>query len=267
MDRSPLRRRTAPTPPGAARALALAVLAALAAGACGESGATIEVAAASSLRHALPRIARDFERAHPGLGVGLRFHGSQVLATQIEEGADADLFVSADPLQAERLARAGLAERSAVVTANRLVVAVAADSPWRSLGELAASDARIAAGTPAAPVGALARAALALLPPELARGLRGRIATEDPSVRIVLSRLELGEADAAFVYHSDIALAPGLRALALPPGTPPNEYVAVLLAGADPAAAALFGYLLGPEAQAIFRGAGFLPAVAGVRTR
>ena len=258
-------------PPGAARVLtlALAVLAALAAGACGGGGggAEIEVAAASSLRHALPRIVRDFERAHPGIGVGLRFHGSQVLATQIGEGADADLFVSADRAQAERLARAGLAERRAVVAANRLVVAVAEDSPWRSLAGLAASDARIAAGAPAAPVGALAREALALLPPELARGLRSRIATEDPSVRIVLSRLELGEADAAFVYHSDAALAPGLRALALPPGTPPNEYVAVLLGDADPAAAALFGYLLGPEAQAIFRAAGFLPAVAGVRAR
>ena len=247
---------------------ALLTLLLAAAAACGGGdGGTIEVAAASSLRLVLPRIVQDFERAHPELDVELRFGGSQVLATQIEEGADADLFISANRAQAKRLSEAGLAQLTTIVTANRLVVAVDEDAPWQDLDALAAADARIAVGAPSVPVGALTRIALAQLPPELSRSLRGKIVTEDPSVRIVLSRLEAGEVDAAFVYHSDVATTRGVRALALPPTVPPNEYVAVLLEGADPATEELLAFLLSIDAQRILQAGGFLPAIAGVQAR
>ena len=240
----------------------------LAAAACGgDDGNTIEVAAASSLRHVLPRLVGDFERANPELDVELRFSGSQVLATQIEEGGDVDLFISANAAQANRLADAGLADRTAIVTANRLVVAVAGEAPWQDLEALASADARIAVGAPSVPVGALTLIALSQLPPELSRELRGKIVTEDPSVRIVLSRLELGEVDAAFVYHSDVAVTRGLRALALPPGVPANEYVAVLIEDTHPAAEELLAFLLSIEAQSIFEAGGFLPVIAGVQAR
>lgn len=248
-------------------ALAAALLASAAA--CGGGGETIEVAAASSLRLVLPRIVEEFERSRPGGGppFRLRFHGSQVLATQIEEGADADLFVSANALQASRLLDAGVASRPAVVTSNRLVAAVREDAPWRSVEALAAPGVRLAAGAPSVPAGALAAAAMALLDPEVARGLRANVVTEDPSVRVVLSRLELGEVDAAFVYRSDAEAAPGVRALALPAAAPSAEYVAVLIEGAHPRAEALLAFLLAPEAQNLFRAAGFLPAVGRVEAR
>ena len=86
-------------------------------------------------------------------------------------------------------------------------------------------------------------------------------------MRVVLSRLELREADAAFVYHSDVALTRGLRALRLPPTVPPNEYVAVLIDGARPGSEEFLAFLLTPDAQNLFRAAGFLRAVAGVRAR
>ncbi len=249
---------------------ACGVLALLAAACSGDGGAgtTITVAAASSLRHALPDLAAAFERSHPGVELELRFAGSQVLASQIEEGADDDLFVSANPLQASRLLDAGIASRPTVVTANVLVVAVPEDAPWRSLRDLALADVRIAVGAPSVPAGALAAIALQLLEaqdPDTARALRGKIVTEDPNVRIVLSRLELGEADAAFVYASDVEAAEGLRLILLPPQTPPNEYVAVLVEGGDPLAEELLAWLLAPEAQAIFQLYGFLPSVLGVR--
>ena len=257
------RRLRAPFPAAAA----LGVLALLA-GACGSGGdATITVAAASSLRHVLPRIAEEFERAHPGTDIELRFAGSQVIAAQIEEGADDDLFISANPLQASRLMDAGLAALPTVVTANLLVVAVADDAPWRTVSDLALADVRIAAAAPSVPVGALTAVALDLLRPETADALRGKIITEDPNVRIVLSRLELDEVDAAFVYASDVEVAHGLRAIALPPATPPNEYVAVLIEDADPAAEDLLAWLLSPRAQAIFQLYGFRPSVVGVRAR
>ena len=241
-------------------------------GACGgdDDEPTITVAAASSLRHALPDIVEGFERAYPGIRVELRFAGSQVLASQIEEGASDDLFISANPLQASRLLGAGLASRPTVVTANALVVAVADDAPWRSLRDLALADVRIAVGSPAVPAGALTEIALQLLElqqPETAQALRRKIVTEDPNVRIVLSRLEFGEADAAFVYASDVEATEGLRLIALPLQTPPNEYVAVLIEEADPAAEDLLAWLLAPQAQAIFQLYGFLPSVAGVQAR
>ena len=264
---SRLQRFRAPLP----TLIAIGVLALLS-GACdGDDGKpTITVAAASSLRHALPDIAAEFERAYPGVEVELRFAGSQVLASQIDEGAGDDLFISANPLQARRLMSAGLASRPTVVTANVLVVAVPNDGPWLSLRDLALADVRIAAGAPSVPVGALTEIALELVQlqdPETAAALRSKIATQDPNVRIVLSRLELGEADAAFVYASDVEATEGLRLIALPLRTPPNEYVAVLIEDADPAAENLLAWLLAPQAQAIFQLYGFLPSVAGVQAR
>lgn len=247
--------------------LASAALVAASVG-CGDDGA-IEVAAASSLRHVLPRLVEEFQRAHPEIDTTfrLRFNGSQVLATQIAEGARADIFISANAVQTDRLVDEGVATLPIVVTANRLVIAVRAGSPWYAVGDLAAGDARIAIGAPSVPVGRLTVIALSQLDPTVARALLAGVVTEDPSVRVVLSRLELGEVDAAFVYHSDVALTPGLRALALPPTVPPNEYVAVLLEGAKPGAGEFMAFLLTPEAQNLFRAAGFLRAVAGVQAR
>ena len=244
-----------------------AVLVATAAG-CGDDDA-IEIAAASSMRHVLPRLVEEFLRANPDLEARfrLRFNGSQVLATQLTEGADADLFISANAVQAERLVDEGLGSLPTVVTANRLVVAVAEDSSWYGVTDLAQGRARIAVGAPSVPVGRLTVIALSQLDPPIARALLAGVVTQDPSVRVVLSRLELGEADAAFVYHSDVALTRGLRALPLPPTVPPNEYVAVLMDGAKPGAEEFLAFLLTPEAQALFRAAGFLTAVAGVHAR
>lgn len=249
--------------------LAAAVLLLTTSAGCGGDDDAIEVAAASSMRHVLPRIVEEFLRAHPELDVSfsLRFNGSQVLATQIAEGASADLFISANAVQADRLADDGIGRLPTVVTANRLVVAVREDAPWYSVTDLAASDVRIAVGAPSVPVGRLTELALALLDPPLERALRDAVVTEDPSVRVVLSRLELGEADAAFVYHSDVALTTGIRALRLPPTVPPNEYVAMLIGEPKPGTGEFLAFLLTPDAQNLFRAAGFLRAVAGVHAR
>lgn len=257
-------------PPGvlrrAAAIFALAATLLVGASACSDDD-NIEIAAASSMRHVLPRVVEEFLRAHPDLDVSfeLRFNGSQVLATQIAEGASADLFISANAVQAERLVDEGLGSLPTIVTANRLVLAVREESPWYSLSDLVDGDARIAIGSPSVPVGRLTVIALSQLDRQLARELLAGVVTEDPSVRVVLSRLELEEADAAFVYHSDVALTRGLRTLPLPPTVPPNEYVAVLLEDAKPGTEEFLAFLLTPEAQDLFRAAGFLRAVAGVR--
>jgi len=207
-----------------------------------------------------------YREQHPGMEFELSFAGSQALATQIEEGAPASLFISANPVQAERLVAAGLAEQPTVIAENRLVIAVREDAPWRTVEELAAADVLIAMGTSSVPVGALTQSALDRLDPSVATALRAKVVTLDPGVRFVLSRVELGAADAGFVYDTDLVAAPALRAIELPRETPRNQYVAVLVTAGDGRAAAVLEFLLGEEAQTLLREAGFLsvtPAAAG----
>ena len=246
-----------------ARAVLLVAPALFALG-CGGDDEVITIFAASSLTEVMPAVMQRYEQHEPGVHFTLSLSGSQALASQIEEGAPADLFISANPIHARRLVERGLVKRSAVLVENRLAVAVERDSALREVADLAAPAVRIAVGAPAVPVGALTELALTLLErddPELARALRRNVVTEDPNVRVTLSRVELGEADAAFVYHTDIAVVPGLRAIELPDEIPRNEYVVTLIVRDDPRAleraARFFDFLLGAEAGAIFARAGF----------
>ncbi len=224
---------------------------------CGQGG-VIRVFAASSLTDVLPTIVERYRQQHPGVEFDLSFAGSQALATQIEEGAPVSLFISANPVQAERLLAAGLAEQPAVIGENRLVIAVRENASWHGVEELAAADVLIAMGAPSVPVGALTESALDALEPAVAAALRAKVVTLDPGVRIVLSRVELGAVDAGYVYHTDLVAAPSLRAIELPPETPRNQYVAVLVSAGDGRAADLLDFLGDDEAQTLLREAGFL---------
>ncbi len=258
---------TAQRPPAIGRRCAQAALlaaTALFALGCGGDDEVITIFAASSLTEVMPAVIERYEEDEPGVRFTLSLSGSQALASQIEEGAPADLYISANPVHARRLVERGLVERSAVLVENRLVVAVEHDSPLREIADLGAPDVRIAVGAPAVPVGALTETALTQLErddPELARALRRNVVTEDPNVRVTLSRVELGEADAAFVYHTDVAVVPGLRAIELPDEIPRNQYVVAVIVRDDPEAleraARFFDFLLGAEAGAIFAQAGF----------
>lgn len=225
---------------------------------CGD-GASIRIAAASSLSDVLPAIVERYEHEHPGVSIEPRFAGSQLLATQIEEDAPVDLFLSANPAQAERAAMARSATRLEVFAANRLVVAVTDGSRLYTIEDLAEPGVRIAMGAASVPVGALTEAALASLPPDLAAGIRGNVITRDPNVRVVLSRLELGEADAVFVYEADLEATSAARRIDFPDAVFQTDYVAVLLDGDNSDAAAFLEYLLGAEAQALLAEAGFVP--------
>ncbi|MDA0366210.1 MAG: molybdate ABC transporter substrate-binding protein, partial [Chloroflexi bacterium] len=231
--------------------------------ACGGGGdrESVHVFAASSLQDVLPVVLAGFERGHPGVVLSYQFAGSQTLATQIEEGARADIFISANPDQAERLLARGHATEAATLIENELVIAARADSGIASLDHLGRPGVRIAIGAPDVPIGQLTQRTLELMEPTLTAAIRGNVVTEDPNVRVVLSRVELGEADAAFVYRTDLAAAPAAIAIALPPSlhVPSNRYV-IVLTGASSTAASVFDYLLGADAQQAFAAAGFIPA-------
>jgi molybdate transport system substrate-binding protein len=229
----------------------------------GGDGERVRVLAASSMTDVLPLIAERYGEAHPEVDIEFIFAGSTTLATQIEEGLPADIYIAANRTQAQRVLSAGLGVEGTAIAENTLVIAVAEDAPWRSVEQLAAAAPRVAVAAPGVPAAVLMEVALQMLDPAVAGPLRDGIVTRDPNVRVALSRVETGEADAAFVYSTDLATASGVRAIALPPQLPRNEYIALLVTNdGDPpsaAAAAFLAFLQGDAATEVLVDAGFIP--------
>ncbi|MQC82791.1 MAG: molybdate ABC transporter substrate-binding protein [Chloroflexi bacterium] len=217
----------------------------------------IRVFAASSLQDVLPAILDSYAETDDGVTFEVQYGGSQALATQIELGAEADLFLSANPQQVERLTTQDLVSAQRPLVTNSLVVVLRSGAPIETFADLGRPGLRIAIGAPEVPVGALTQRLLAALDPALAAAIRANVVTEDPNVRVALSRVDLGEADAAFVYRTDAATVSDLAILDLPVAVAPNQYVGAVLRDADPDAAVLLDFIAGPVAAPIWRSAGF----------
>lgn len=225
----------------------------------------LTVFAAASLSGALGEISPAFTSATDHT-LRFNFGASGTLARQIQEGAPADLFVSADELRMDALDQAGLLLPGTrrTLLANTLVVVIAPDTPALStLADLEARAVRrIALGDPATvPAGTYAKQYL--------EGQHLWSALEPKfipvaSVRAALAAVEAGNANAAFVYRSDALSSKKVRiALEFPaPKGPRITYpLAVIRDSKHPEAArALAAWLINPEAQAIFGRHGFLPA-------
>lgn len=174
------------------------------AGASGGVTGTVSVFAAASLTESFTRIGRDFEAAHPGTTVVFNFAGSSALATQINQGAPADVFASAAALTMATVTEAGNADGTpATFTRNQLVIAVPAGNPKgiTGLADLADRGVKVALCADQVPCGAAARSALdaasvALTPVTLEQDVKG-----------ALSKVTLGEVDAALVYRTDARAA------------------------------------------------------------
>lgn len=184
--------------------------------------------------------------------------GSSTLARQIEQGAQADVFLSADRDWVEYLAAAGLTEGEPVdLIGNRLVAVAPRDAPEAEVPPFPAGSVLAVAEVDSVPAGRYARRALEAAGdwPTKARLLQAA------HVREALAWAARGEADYAIVYASDAASEARVRLVAVFPGDPerPIRYVGVAIAGADPEAQALLRRLAEPEAQAAFARYGFLP--------
>ncbi len=229
------------------------------------SGAPITVFAASSLTESLQRVAVAWT-AHGGGTVTFSFDASSRLARQIEAGAPADVFVSADTAWVDWLdGRVAVASRADLL-GNTLVAVVRADAPVVPGGPADLVDPalkRLALAGENVPAGAYARAALRSTGAWAAVG--GRVVSGD-SVRTALGWVASGEADVGIVYRTDVRVEPAVReAFAFAPGThPPIVYRGAVLAGraATADAAAFLAFCASPEAQAIFTTAGFTPLAA-----
>jgi molybdate transport system substrate-binding protein len=162
---------------------------------------TITVFAASSLTEAFTKLGADFTAAHPNVKVAFNFAGSQVLATQIEQGAPADVFASAS--KTNMGAVAGLVGAPATFADNVLEIVVAKGDPLgiTSLSDLAKNGLKLVLAAPSVPAGKYAAQALA------AQKIVVHPVSLEDNVKAVLTKVSLGEADAGIVYVTDIKAA------------------------------------------------------------
>ena len=237
----------------------------LAAGCSSEPDRTpLVVFAASSLTEAFGELERAFERAHPGVDVEPTFAGSQVLRLQIEHGAPADVFASADPAHVDALAEAGLLDAPQTFASNELALIVPRASTIERFEDLGRAR-RIVVGAPSVPVGHYTRAllerAMATHGESFVSAVRASIVSEETNVRLVRAKVELGEADAAFVYRTDVTNAQGIRSIPIPPELRASaDYPIAVAARSDhrTEASAFVAFVGSSEGRAILERHGFL---------
>ena len=194
----------------------------------GKASAVVSVAAASSLRELLEAAAVDFERVASNAELEFSFGASSSLARQIEAGADFDVFLSADEVQLERVARhVAPGETATLFLQNRLVLVTSAASEVDSLADLASSSGAVAVGGPEVPAGRYARRWLSqarLLAKLEPRFVLGR------SARATASLVASGACPFGFTYATDARAEPTLRVLAGALDGPRTSYLVVPLA-------------------------------------
>jgi molybdate transport system substrate-binding protein len=225
----------------------------------GEITGELVVFAAASLTESFEKIGEQFETSYPGVTVSVNFAGSATLARQINEGAPADVFASASPDRMQSVTDAGNAAGSPTVfTRNQLVIAVPPGNPagLTELADLAGPGVKVALCAEQVPCGAAARTALD------SAGVDLTPVTLEQDVRATLSKVTLGEVDAALVYRTDVTAATALAAIEFPESASAlNDYPIVVLAGAGnpPAAAAFVEFVRSAPGQRALTDAGFQP--------
>jgi molybdate transport system substrate-binding protein len=243
---------------------------ALVASACGGNGGpptttqltgTLNVFAAASLTDSFKALGASFQQAHSGLAVKFNLAGTPTLVTQIEQGADADVFAAADTTNMDKLKTAGFTTGTAQVFAhNQLEIVVARGNPKgiTGLADLAKAGLIYITEAPTVPAGkyslqALQKAGVTVTPKSL-----------ETDVKSVISKIELGEADAGIVYTTDVEAA-GSKVAGVPIPDQYNvvaAYPMVLVKGSKQSTAArtFIAYVLSSTGQATLATFGFQPA-------
>jgi molybdate transport system substrate-binding protein len=221
-------------------------------------GGEITVYAAASLKTTFTQIGSQVEAAHAGTSVRFSFAGSSDLAAQIQQGAPADVFASADPANMAKVTGPGLTASPPVdFASNTLELAVPPGNPGgiASLRDLAKPGVKLVVCAPQVPCGH------ASVEVAKAAGLTLRPVSEEQSVTDVLGKVLTGEADAGLVYRTDVKGAGDtVEGIEFPESSAAvNVYpIAVLNGSRDPALASAFvDAVTGPQGQAVLAAAGF----------
>jgi len=217
----------------------------------------LKVFAAASLTGAFTELGRQYAAANGGDKVSFNFAGSQALATQIQQGAPADVFASADLANMDKV-------RDLVATpqnfaSNRLAIVVEQGNPKgvRALDSLAASDLKVVLAAEEVPAGRYARQALR------GAGVAVTPVSEDDNVKAVVTKVSLGEADAGIVYVTDVTAGGSkVEGVDIPDDqnvTATYPIASVKAAKEQAGAEAFLDLVLSDEGQQVLEKYGFLP--------
>jgi molybdate transport system substrate-binding protein len=234
-------------------------------------GEELQISAAASLTEAFNELGSAFVAEHPGTQMVFNFAGSQLLRSQIESGAPADIFASANQKTMAGLLKQNLVSSPVIFAGNRLVLIVnkAAASTVPDFAAAAKPGRLLAVGTKEVPIGAYTRQLLDQLAsdpafgPDFVARFRRNIVTQETNVKAVVVKVALGEVDAGIVYQTDLtsAMAHELVTRPLPPGHNPKAFypIAVVQNASHPTLAeSFFHFVLSPAGQQILQRHGFL---------
>lgn len=217
----------------------------------------LRVFAAASLTASFQAIVTAFEQQHPGHRVECNFAGTPQLVLQLREGASVDVFASADVPNMTKVQELGAVVAAPLEFArNQLVVVVRAGNPKavQGLGDLARSDLKVALCGPDVPAGKYARQILQKA------GIEVRSVSDEPSVKAVVAKVQLGELDAGVVYATDVGVR-GVEGIVVPPAqnVVASYPIAVLNRGGNRTGAEAFvAFVRGESGRAILLANGFV---------
>jgi molybdate transport system substrate-binding protein len=254
-------------------------------GACGSSFAQevsrptgeLTVFAAASLTEPFTEIGKKLETSHPGLKIVYNFGGSPALRTQLEQGAHADVFVSADGAQMELAKKSGVIQgETPVFIKNRLVVIVPNTNPGKvtEFRDLAKPGLKLDLANPKVPVGNYSRQAISKASIEYGADFEqralGNIISEEENVKQVVTKVQLGEADAGIVYISDVTPKVSKDVPTVPIPDAYNQiatYPISLTKGVKnrTAADAFIAFVMSAEGQAVLKTHNFIPILEDER--
>jgi molybdate transport system substrate-binding protein len=220
---------------------------------------SLTVFAASSLQVPFNQIATHLNDQQK-VSITFNYLGSQTLASQLSQGAQADVFASADTAHMTAIQNSGLTAATPQVFAhNSLEIAVAPGNPKsiRALSDLSRPGLVVVLSDPSVPAGKYAQQALAKA------HVTVKAASLEPQVTGVLSKITLGEADAGIVYRSDIKTNRHVAGVPIPPdqNVVADYWIAALKYASNPGGASTFiSFVMSPDGQSILKEAGFGPA-------
>ena len=231
---------------------------------------TLSVYAAASLTDAFTEIGKAFEAQQADVTVVFNFGGSQNLRTQIEQGAPADVFASANIKEMDTLVANGLiaADAPKIFLTNQLVVILPKNNPGEivSLKDLCQPNLKLVLAAEEVPAGRYARQVLENINSKFGADYKGKvlanIVSNEDNIRQAVTKVQLGEADASIVYVSDAVAEPDLQRIEIPvDANVLAEYpIAPLIESEHPDMASQFiAFVLSSDGQSILKKWGFTP--------
>jgi len=248
----------------AALASALAIAAVVGVAGCSAAGGTpgseptshtVVMLAASSLTEPMTAIAKDFESSHPGTDIQLSFAASSTVVSQVNQGAPADLIALAGTAAAVPLNKSRIIGGTPSLARNTLEIATPPSNPGKvdAITDLSRPNLNVVLCAATVPCGKAAAKALS------AAGVVAHVVSYETDVKATLTKVQLGEADAAIVYHSDVVSAGGrVRGVPIPASVNQTLDYPLIRLTDDPTTVQFMTYVLSDQGRKRLRDNGFL---------